>query len=628
MAITFNDRLKNIARMLVFDASAGTGQQLGAGNIYNVDIFPDTADVGDWVAFGFDHNDGKCNELRINIGTALAATSITGVWEYISGGTYPAPVWSALSGVADGTNSFQNTGAQTVSFTIPTDWENFHYPNSISTSYYQWYIRFRITAITGITEGGKLANITNSLQGLVYAINVSGYGSGTPATFTDIYNADVAGGWGVVSQDQRCFGFECNLWCADNSYLETYNELIQFGNNWYITSTPLTILLAGEVVSGDKVKNGSTFIFIGTNANYPSGGFGPTGSNSLIYSTQFKHVVLDKTAGFNGYWGGNLGNNSGQKLIDVMFIGFRQVKFTHVQNTFIGLTCIGDDGGQSACEIPGGIIKSCKWFGGNYALRFYGSNSGNHIHECDMSEVLQYPINPWEVQNVDNVEFFAVDCNFGSFADTNKVKWKIRNPATYQNGKVYETYSMLIRALDKDGNGISGATLVVKDKDGNEVINITSNDDGYFGVDYGTTTGVAATYIQDSSKSWTAGQYHYKEFILTSGAGIGQRRIIGYNHPTTQLNCAWDFDTTPTIGDRYAIIPYLNVKEFSAIAYTPGSEQWSSVVDLNPFTIEIKKSGYKKYTSELDIDKRVDWTIKLEKVLDNNFSKLVTINSQ
>ena len=49
--------------------------------------------------------------------------------------------------------------------------------------------------------------------------------------------------------------------------------------------------------------------------------------------------------------------------------------------------------------------------------------------------------------------------------------------------------------------------------------------------------------------------------------------------------------------------------------------------DYNDFTIEIKKAGYKTYKKKFTLNSKTDWTIALQKVLDNNFSKRVNINN-
>lgn len=47
----------------------------------------------------------------------------------------------------------------------------------------------------------------------------------------------------------------------------------------------------------------------------------------------------------------------------------------------------------------------------------------------------------------------------------------------------------------------------------------------------------------------------------------------------------------------------------------------------SPHTIEIKKAGYKTYKKKFTMDSKIDWTIALQKVLDNNFSKRVNFNN-
>ena len=56
--------------------------------------------------------------------------------------------------------------------------------------------------------------------------------------------------------------------------------------------------------------------------------------------------------------------------------------------------------------------------------------------------------------------------------------------------------------------------------------------------------------------------------------------------------------------------------------------QWFDYTSTNPIVITISKSGYKTYKTSQTILNKVDWTIRLEKVLDSNFSKRVNFNTQ
>jgi len=68
---------------------------------------------GDAIYFGSDY---KFSKIRINVSTAGVYSDITIVWEYWNGSA-----WATLT-VTDGTNGFQNSGTNEVSFTPPGDW--------------------------------------------------------------------------------------------------------------------------------------------------------------------------------------------------------------------------------------------------------------------------------------------------------------------------------------------------------------------------------------------------------------------------------------------------------------------------------------------------------------------------
>ena len=62
-------------------------------------------------------------------------------WEYWNG------AWVALSGVVDGTDQFQNLGANIVSFTTPAGWVANSVTNQANTGDL-FYVRARISAFT------------------------------------------------------------------------------------------------------------------------------------------------------------------------------------------------------------------------------------------------------------------------------------------------------------------------------------------------------------------------------------------------------------------------------------------------------------------------------------------------
>jgi hypothetical protein len=96
--------------------------------------FPATEAVNDFFALG---SRRKFTKLSIDVGTA----GTTGVvaWEY-----WDSSTWSSLS-ATDGTNSFKNSGVNTVTWTMPTDWAAL----DLNDGEELYYVRARITTTYG-----------------------------------------------------------------------------------------------------------------------------------------------------------------------------------------------------------------------------------------------------------------------------------------------------------------------------------------------------------------------------------------------------------------------------------------------------------------------------------------------
>jgi hypothetical protein len=107
-----------------------------SGTTDDMTLTPTTPAVND--AYYWGHPEEPAG-LKINISSASTDTGQTITWEYWNG------AWTSLTGVTDGTNSFQNSGLNKVTWTAPTDWatttENGQGP------YY--YIRARVSAVGG-----------------------------------------------------------------------------------------------------------------------------------------------------------------------------------------------------------------------------------------------------------------------------------------------------------------------------------------------------------------------------------------------------------------------------------------------------------------------------------------------
>jgi hypothetical protein len=613
--ITFNDKWENLRMISYYNSFNDSFTFRGiANNVYGGDLFSDTAIVNDFVMFSFGQLIGKVNAIKINIDTPLVATSIDGVWEYTSGGTNQVPSWKTLT-VTDNTNKFQNSGENEITFDVPEDWENFNYTKRGVNIYYCFQLRFRITSLTGLTEGGKLVNTTDTSQCKPYSIYALSFDDpNNPLTMSQIYAADVAGGWGVVTNIGNQFTFNCNLnYYGGVWYFESKNEQIQFLMNWFWLGDYRNESNFGELISGSKVRFGSRVMFIGNNVNYPSQRY-ITGENSKIYNTEFRIVQQGThSAGFNGYWSGGVGSRKGQSLYDVYVEGFRHLDFRN-ENVIIGVRT--NSNGFSGCQIetPGAIMYKCSIDSGFNGVRTNTSNPNDYIHECDLSGAI-YPNNPFWATDLAIFHFYHVDCYYGNKTTSEIVAWNhSSSPDTSGDHKVFDVSSFLLQVLDVNKNAISGATVTLKDKNGDTVLDLTTQEDGYATADSGTITSATSNSIDDTTKSW--GNVMYREIVVTSGNSIGSRRIIKHGNTATSLPMAWDFEVTPTINDRYIFVPYVGWRYFVPLNYTPRTRSDSTVTDLNPFTLIIRKSGYKTYISIFDLTKKFDEILTLKKTKD------------
>lgn len=100
---------------------------------------------------------------------------------------------------------------------------------------------------------------------------------------------------------------------------------------------------------------------------------------------------------------------------------------------------------------------------------------------------------------------FFIDCDFGRNDWRNYYQGDAAN-----TGNIYRQYTFNLHLTDKNGNNISGAAVVLKDKDGNEVVNTNTVADGTiaFSGEDGSPENNAVTHTR----------YHY------DGGGISDYR--------------------------------------------------------------------------------------------------------
>ncbi|KKM02200.1 hypothetical protein LCGC14_1786800, partial [marine sediment metagenome] len=111
--------------------------EINNNSIFDVVFFPVTPTVNDAFYFGL-NSPGRI--LTINVGIA-GVYDYALTWEYYNG-----TVWTALSNLDDGTNSFETAGVGTVTFDLPTDWAAI-----LVDSVTAYWVRARVSSFTSVT---------------------------------------------------------------------------------------------------------------------------------------------------------------------------------------------------------------------------------------------------------------------------------------------------------------------------------------------------------------------------------------------------------------------------------------------------------------------------------------------
>lgn len=438
MAITFDNTLL-LTHCYFYDNSAGTwtARSLTAA----ADLFPDDAEVGDSIWFG--HELYAWHDLSITVGTALAATSITTVWEWY-GGTYPYS-WNTLTCV-DGTNSFQNTGTNTVSFALPDGW------GPVATtpaSTQRWYIRCRITALNTLTEGGAT---TGNKEGKDWSITCDN-GS---YRMSDLLAADVAGSWGVVTNVSKYYRVLSNITVGlgkNTTSLTVRNaEVLEVGYSLDKNTSPTTkwrtvtvnkngTFQLGYSSSGAASECATWILWAATTRkyNYWAGKF-------ICYNSLF--------CKFNGSyahpsWSGTVDiKNAIMSSTDV--ISFGTSTAGTINNLAVALPVANHFYFYSSnVDFTGGVIES-----GIGVLMGYTSGT---VENIDFGSALQL-----RTGNT-GMTATAKNCTFSDYST------QLVTTNTGNSSKIYYTLSLDIR--DKTGTVLSDAIVKIVDNQGNTLWN-------------------------------------------------------------------------------------------------------------------------------------------------------------
>ena len=325
------------------------------------------------------------------------------------------------------------------------------------------YIRLSLILIIGLAFMG-LASAGITYDSGTNTITVTGYTEATPCTFTDIYNADVTNGWGVVSkQSTNQFLLQCRLYVGDGStttWMKTIDEQITFetngcGNNKNILYIKkYATFISGILINTTKKqgKRGSSITVRITDIDDTNGRFFVDSGIVYLYAT---HINCINSAGVLPYqilW--VRGFNSNCRIYQTIFTGCRSFLYG-----------------------TGADVKNLLWVGNNYALeRSYFSadsayiwafGSNRDIYTPPREELGEPPLTNFYAENVHTwsapADYIGGLRNFLGSLPLPTPGWQ-GSPSSGCQIKWYA--DMDLKITDKDNNNLAGATITVKNKNG------------------------------------------------------------------------------------------------------------------------------------------------------------------
>ena len=641
--VTFQNEV-DVPYIYFYDASEGTyGSNLAGASF---DYFPDDAEAGDYICFGITGNQGYYHTLKLNIGTALVATSISVVWEYTDNPYGNPATWSEIPAdrLQDLSNGFQNAGVQYVGFnlfppaggTFTKLWSSARYSMPIG---YRLWIRCRIVSVSGLTEGG--ANQTTPPKFYDQKAQITGTGSSfddlvtadKSGTFTLMYPEAAATNLNVLFQPRPQEWGATKIQCvitgysasgnvvltgkdeADNAITETIAitgngtftstkafktidsngvdctgtytiELRQprwgvfgkFGNMWQFSQVVLYIgdgSTATDITeTGGHLRLEYSGLYSNTNATLTLGNKDATyeypnvpfmiewynsGGQSADYGWLSPGIYLRDVNLYNVIYC-NYGSYTRFQFVSA---NTTIKRFSAPKGSLYYIYFSGDaaSGTYSDIAIPqiyqsmGGlpVWNDLKLKGGGIGGGFlYSSPPAN------TPDVATRLVRPEFEGNTRDVCHYSRGNGIVIVDPVNPLVTSKLGGNMSKSGYTYRIwlyYTLNIKVIDQNGNGIEMATVTVKNKDDDEQFSVTTDGNG----------------------------------DIT---------------PQEVLTALWSHECDQS--------------GFGYKSYTDEEK-----TDYNDFTLEIKKAGYQTYTKKFTLDKKIDWVIRLKRISINIDSEVI-----
>lgn len=289
-------------------------------------------------------------------------------------------------------------------------------------------------------------------------ITVTDFPEDSPCTFEDIYQADLASGWGVVQkQGDAQYLFDCRLqigdgasetWFCDALKQVTFSASSTSGSEQKLFDIRANGHLRLGVCTSDVEKtteDGCSLVYLGTNNPYFVDSVEPVEIYSCMFASPNYYARFRCPAGSKIY---NTIFAKGVYLVSVHGV----LHNIMVQHGAYGMTDPYVEEGSERVRIEnatiglfirsGATFRNVDVLKATYDVRVFFSHADSYLINTRCNWVFQW---------------------LGS-----------------STGKVYRQYTFKLRALDESGNPVSGATVEVRDKNGDLQLSATTDDNGEY----------------------------------------------------------------------------------------------------------------------------------------------------
>ncbi len=309
-------------------------------------------------------------------------------------------------------------------------------------------------------------------------ITVTGYTSSTPCNFTDIYNADVSGGWGkVTKQGTNQFYFICKLqigdgttttWFADVGVQCVWSGSLTTANYQKINTVEANANLRLGICTNDAAKTtkeGCNIVLL-SGSHHTFMIWSKSGSNIEYYSTN----IIDSSSALRVY----LVAYGTSKLYNCVFdhINTNNFSSTNMYNVRVQR---GRDGFYT---IAGTFDKLEHTDSTEYGIAI--AHSLATIKNLKLYNSGTYEISTNNISG----NAYLINPDFDNW----RIQWGTVTPT------IYRQYEFDLKLVDNAGTGIDTTKVKVWDKDNSLVANTNTD-----------ASGVLATQLLNYGYYWKAG---------------------------------------------------------------------------------------------------------------------------